>query len=62
MNLKEDRRHAKFLDLCLLHEDFDRPAYLESIRQWCIVCGNPRVLESRYPAFRGHAHHPRQSS
>jgi len=48
----EDPRHARFLDLCLLYGDFNRPVFLEAILQSFIESASPSELKSLRHAIR----------
>lgn len=48
-------RHARFLDLCVLYADFNRPVFLEAILQWFVESASPGELKALRHAIRERA-------
>ena len=52
---EEDPRHARFLDLCLLYGDFNRPVFLEAILRWFVESADAKELAALRRAIRDRA-------
>jgi len=52
---QEDPRHARFLDLCLLYGDFNRPLFLRAILHSFVESAGPAELETLRRAIRDRA-------
>ena len=51
----EDTRHARFLDLCLLYGDFNRPLFLRAFLHSFVESSSPAELEALRRAIRDRA-------
>lgn len=47
--------HDTFLNLCLLYADFNRPVFLEAIRNWFVDSASPTELKALRRAIRDRA-------
>ena len=59
--IEEDPRHARFLDLCLLYGDCNRPVFLEAILHWFIESADAKELAALRRAIHDRTKHLKQN-